>query len=141
VERFVDVTGVEVIADYRLRLTFADDTLGDVDFTGRQWRGLFEPLRDPAYFARVKVDPQAGTITRPTASTWRPRAALQRGPPPTQSESPEPPLNGSCGATGFGRSTLGQASRIVPGGVTQGSSPEGPARLLELARRGGVIAA
>lgn len=35
VEQLVDVTGVEVIGEYRLRLTFEDGTVGDVDFTGR----------------------------------------------------------------------------------------------------------
>jgi hypothetical protein len=65
VEELVDITGVEVIGEYRLRLSFADGTVGDVDFSGRAWRGVFEPLRDPAYFARVTVDPEAGTITWP----------------------------------------------------------------------------
>jgi hypothetical protein len=65
VERLVDVVGVEVVGDYRLRLTFADGTTGDVDFTSRQWRGVFEPLRDPAFFARVEVDEEAGTIAWP----------------------------------------------------------------------------
>jgi hypothetical protein len=65
VEQLVDIKAVEIIALYRLRLTFADGTVGDVDFTGREWRGVFEPLRDPDYFARVKVDPEAGTITWP----------------------------------------------------------------------------
>jgi len=64
-EQLVDVTGVEVIADYQLRLTFADGTAGDVDFTAREWHGVFEPLRDPAYFALVEVDAEAGTITWP----------------------------------------------------------------------------
>lgn len=65
VEQLVDITGVEVIGDYRLRLTFEDGTVGDVDFSGRDWRGVFEALRDPEYFARVTVDPEAGTITWP----------------------------------------------------------------------------
>jgi Protein of unknown function (DUF2442) len=64
-EPLVDVTGVEVIGDYRLRLTFEDGTIGDVDFSGHEWRGVFEPLRDPKYFARVTIDPGAGTITWP----------------------------------------------------------------------------
>ena len=64
-EELVDVTGVEVVGDYRLRLTFANGTVGDVDFTGRAWRGVFEPLSDPAYFARVAVDPEAGTVSWP----------------------------------------------------------------------------
>jgi hypothetical protein len=59
------VTAVEVIGEYRLRMTFEDGTVGDVDFSGRQWRGVFEPLRDPSYFARVDVDAEAGTIAWP----------------------------------------------------------------------------
>jgi hypothetical protein len=65
VEQLFDVTAAEVIGDYRLRLTFEDGTVGDVDFTGREWHGVFEPLRDPAYFARVEVNPDAGTIAWP----------------------------------------------------------------------------
>ena len=65
VEQLVDVTAVELIGDYRLRLTFADRTVGDVDFSRRAWKGVFEPLRDPAYFAQVRVDSQAGTISWP----------------------------------------------------------------------------
>jgi hypothetical protein len=65
VEQLVDVTAVEVVGDYRLRLTFADGTVGDVDFADREWRGVFEPLRDPSYFARVEINPEGGTITWP----------------------------------------------------------------------------
>ena len=64
-EQLVDITGVEVIGEYRLRLTFADGMVGDVDFEGRAWGGVFEPLRDPEYFARVAVDREAGTIAWP----------------------------------------------------------------------------
>jgi hypothetical protein len=64
-ERLVDIVGVEVIGDYRLRVTFEDGTVGDVDFRRREWRGVFEPLRDPDFFARVTVDPEAGTISWP----------------------------------------------------------------------------
>ena len=64
-EQLVGVSAVEVIGDYRLRLAFQDGTVGDVDFSGREWRGVFEPLRDPSYFARVELDPEAGTIAWP----------------------------------------------------------------------------
>jgi Protein of unknown function (DUF2442) len=70
-EQLVDITAVEVIGDYRLRLTFADGTVGDVDFAGREWRGVFEPLTDPSYFARVTVDPDAARSHGQTAPTWR----------------------------------------------------------------------
>jgi Protein of unknown function (DUF2442)/Domain of unknown function (DUF4160) len=42
-----------------------DEPVGDVDFRGRDWRGVFEPLRDPDFFERVTVDPEAGTINWP----------------------------------------------------------------------------
>ena len=65
VEQLVDITAVEVVGDHRLRLTFEDGTVGEVDFAQREWHGVLEPLRDPAYFARVRVDPEAGTIAWP----------------------------------------------------------------------------
>ena len=68
----MDVTDVEVIGKHRLRLTFEDGTVGDIDFSEREWRGVFEPLRDPAYFARVTVDPEAGTITWPNGVDMAP---------------------------------------------------------------------
>jgi len=64
-ETLVDVTAVEVIGLYRLRLSFEDGTVGDVDFTERLWRGVFEPLKDPAFFARVEIDAEGGTIAWP----------------------------------------------------------------------------
>ena len=56
----VHVTGVEVIGEHDLRLTFEDGTIGDVSFSDDEWTGVFEPLRDPARFAKVQVE--AGTI-------------------------------------------------------------------------------
>ncbi len=61
--KLVPVTDVEVIGEYRLRLTFRDGTVGDVGFTDREWNGVFEPLRDPARFARVSIE--SGTIVWP----------------------------------------------------------------------------
>jgi len=67
-----DIAGVEVSSEYGLRLTFDDGTVGEVDFAGREWRGVFEPLVDPSYFARVMVDPEAGTITWPNGADMAP---------------------------------------------------------------------
>jgi hypothetical protein len=78
-EQLVDITAVDVIGPYRLRLTFADGTVGEVDFTDHEWRGVFEPLRDPEYFARVEVNPEAGTITWPNG--------LDMAPEPLYSEA------------------------------------------------------
>ena len=72
VQQLHDVTGVEVRGEYRLRLTFDDGTTGEIDFAGREWRGVFEPLRDPDYFAQVTVDPEAGTVTWPNGADMAP---------------------------------------------------------------------
>jgi hypothetical protein len=39
--KLVPVTAVEVIGEYRLRLTFKDGIVGDVSFTDREWNGVF----------------------------------------------------------------------------------------------------
>ncbi len=35
-------------------------------------QGVFAPLRDPAYFARVRVNPDLGTICWPNDADWDP---------------------------------------------------------------------
>lgn len=62
----VPITGVTVIGDHSLRLPFEDGTVGDVSFRDEAWTGVFEPLGDPARFAKVKVE--GGTIVRPKDS-------------------------------------------------------------------------
>jgi Protein of unknown function (DUF2442) len=59
------VTGVAVIGDHVLRLLFSDGTVGDVDLSAERWTGVLAPLNDPAFFAQVTVDTQAGTMTWP----------------------------------------------------------------------------
>lgn len=59
------IAGVAVVGDHVLRLLFSDGTAGAVDFSAEHWTGVLEPLSDPAYFARVTVDAQAGTIAWP----------------------------------------------------------------------------
>jgi hypothetical protein len=61
------VTHVSVVGAHAVELTFTDGSRGVVDLgpqlVGRG--GVFEPLKDPAYFARVSVDRDAGTIVWP----------------------------------------------------------------------------
>jgi hypothetical protein len=78
VEQLVDITGVEVVADHTLRLTFADGTVGDVEFVDHEWRGVLEPLRDPAYFAEVRVDPESGTVAWPNGVDLAPEPLYEQ---------------------------------------------------------------
>jgi Protein of unknown function (DUF2442) len=59
------VTAVEVLSDYRLRLSFDDGSVTLADFSDDLWGPLCEPLRDPAYFARASVDPESRTVVWP----------------------------------------------------------------------------
>jgi len=60
------IIAAEPLGDHRLRLTFGDGLVRELDF--RQvvdCGGVFGPLHDPAYFAQVTVDQATGTICWP----------------------------------------------------------------------------
>jgi hypothetical protein len=59
------VTAVEPLSGSRLRLTFTDALVREVDLSGDLWGPMAEPLQDPAYFAKVRVDPELGTVVWP----------------------------------------------------------------------------
>lgn len=70
-----EITAVEHLGGHRLRLTFADGLVSDVDLADRfkTPRGpMFEPLRDVKYFARVSVDPELGTVVWPNGADLAP---------------------------------------------------------------------
>lgn len=48
---------------FGLRLTFDDGLTRDVDLADELWGPVFEPLRDPAFFAEVFID--HGTVAWP----------------------------------------------------------------------------
>ena len=66
------VVGVAVLGDHRLRLLFDEGTVGDVDFSQEDWKGVLEPLRNAAYFATVRVDLERGRSPGPMEKTSRP---------------------------------------------------------------------
>jgi hypothetical protein len=73
----VHVTDVEVVGDHELRLTFEDGTVGDIAFEDNEWRGVFEPLRDPQEFAKVTVDREIGTVVWPNGLDMAPEPLYQ----------------------------------------------------------------
>jgi hypothetical protein len=64
---FPRITNVRHIEGFILALTFADGAEATLDFAdkvvGRG--GVFTPLEDVAFFAQVRVDPEAGTLIWP----------------------------------------------------------------------------
>ena len=59
------VTSAEPLEDFRLRLTFTDGLVREVDLSSDLWGPMAEPLRDPAYFRQVRLDPELGTVVWP----------------------------------------------------------------------------
>lgn len=55
--KMVKARRVRALDDYRLEIAFDDDTVGVADLSDFVHLGpMTEPLRDPAYFARVFVE-------------------------------------------------------------------------------------
>lgn len=72
-EKIVHVTEVHSLGNHRLHLGFDDGAAGEVDFSSEDWIGIFAPLADPNFFARVELDEELGTIVWPTEPTLLPR--------------------------------------------------------------------
>ncbi len=72
-----EIRQVEHLGDFRLRLTFADGLTTVLDLAQRlegEIGPVFEPLRDPAFFAMVTVDAELGTIVWPNGADLAPDA-------------------------------------------------------------------
>ena len=64
---FPRVKQVRHLGEYRLELSFTDDTQGELDFKERiiGRGGVFIPLEDIDFFKQVQVAPESGTIVWP----------------------------------------------------------------------------
>jgi hypothetical protein len=83
-----DIRAVEYLGKYRLRLTFAHGLVGEVDlaakFNGRVGP-VFDALRDQAVFAKVRVDPEIGTVVWPNGADLAPDVLHEETVPFAQS--------------------------------------------------------
>ncbi len=60
------VTAAQPLGGYRLRVTFADGFTGEIDLEPLLGCGpIFEPLRDPSFFAKVGVEEGFGCLIWP----------------------------------------------------------------------------
>jgi hypothetical protein len=74
-----DIVAVNAPGDYRLHLVFEDGVEGDIDLAPRlNFRGVFEPLRDPDYFAQVRVDSNIGAVAWPNGADLDPDVLYAR---------------------------------------------------------------
>ena len=66
------VIKASVVAPYMLDLTFQDGTHKTVDLESELEGEIFEPLRDPAFFALASLDRELGTVVWPNGADFSP---------------------------------------------------------------------
>ena len=66
------VTAVRPLGGTRLWLRFDDGREGEVDLGPELDGPVFTPLRDPARFAEVALDPELRTVVWPTGADFAP---------------------------------------------------------------------
>jgi len=75
------VTAVQCVGPTALRVWFDDESVKDVDLSGELWGEVFEPLRDAAFFRRVRVNEEIGTIEWPNGADLSPTFLHEKGVP------------------------------------------------------------
>ena len=68
----LNVQAMEYRGGYRLWLRFGDGAEGEVDLAAHLVGPVFLPLRDPALFAAVRLDPELRTIVWPNGADLAP---------------------------------------------------------------------
>jgi hypothetical protein len=68
-----DIVKVKPLKDFHLQLEFEDGATGEVDIRKLvKFRGVFEPLKDESFFAKVEVNPEWGTVFWPNGADLDP---------------------------------------------------------------------
>ena len=68
-----DVAAIESLDGHRLRLHFEDSVEGVVYVQSLvRFTGVFAPLQDAVYFAKVRVNPETGTVCWPNGADLDP---------------------------------------------------------------------
>ena len=64
-----DVVSVRPLSEHRLQVRFDDGMEGIIDVAKMvKFAGVFEPLRDPAFFAQAIVNAELGTVCWPNGA-------------------------------------------------------------------------
>jgi uncharacterized protein DUF2442 len=70
------VVHAEYRGEFRIRLVFNDGVEGTIDFSDWLSGPVFEPLRDPAYFAHFFIE--GGTVAWPNGADIAPETLHER---------------------------------------------------------------
>ena len=68
-----DIVEASVVDEYRVYLRFEDGVEGEVDLAEMiEFTGVFARIRDKSEFAKLRIDPQTGTIVWPSGADLDP---------------------------------------------------------------------
>jgi len=70
------VTDARHLGDHRVWLRFDDGTEGELDLSEELLGGVFQPLRDPAYFANFSIE--GWTLCWPNGADFAPEFLYER---------------------------------------------------------------
>lgn len=79
VNTMLKVTAVSCAGPTTLRVAFDDGSEKVVDLADELWGEVFEPLKDPAFFRRVRLNPETGTVEWPNGADLAPEFLYRRG--------------------------------------------------------------
>lgn len=128
-----EVIEANVVGPYSLELLFSDGLRKCVNLESELYGEVFEPLRDPAYFAQMRVDPVAGTVVWPNGADFAPEFLYDWAPEGERGAETEA-ADGSMDRSGeplmylvvFEKSDRGYSAFVpdLPGCVATGVTPE-----------------
>ncbi|MEA2563714.1 MAG: hypothetical protein QOH06_5218 [Acidobacteriota bacterium] len=76
---FLHVEQVALKEGYEFRLQFSDGVVKDVDLSSELYGEVFEPLREPGFFSKVKVSQETRTIEWPNGADFAPEFLYEIG--------------------------------------------------------------
>ena len=65
------IVSAAFVQNYVIRLSFADGIEGEIDLANELDGEVFLPLRDPAMFQQVRLDPELHTLVWPNGADLR----------------------------------------------------------------------
>jgi hypothetical protein len=74
----VDVVEARYVAGYTVWVRFEDGTEAEIDLSSELYGPIFEPLKDPAFFAQLRVNDDTGTIEWPNGADFAPEFLYEK---------------------------------------------------------------
>lgn len=73
-----DVIEARYVKGYTIWIRFEDGTEGEIDLSSELDGPIFEPLRDQAFFSRLRVNPDTGTVEWPNRADFAPEFLYEK---------------------------------------------------------------